>query len=172
MARNRQRAKQRQAERRAARLGEGRTAPSEVAPSAADRDPGTADGPPAPIEAQLAAAAPPETAGRSDTVVESPPPPPDAGTDGHVYDDELEEDDLGADEAALTAGSSEPGEERERAKVLAFLAAVVAELKRVQWPNRSQLTSLTGIVLGFVLIAGGYLGLLDAIVSRLIQAVL
>ena len=42
----------------------------------------------------------------------------------------------------------------------------------MQWPNRKQLTTLTGIVLGFVLIAGGYLGLLDAIFSRLIQAIL
>ena len=31
---------------------------------------------------------------------------------------------------------------------------------------------MTGIVLVFVLIAGGYLGLLDAIFSRLIQAIL
>jgi preprotein translocase SecE subunit len=42
----------------------------------------------------------------------------------------------------------------------------------VQWPNRRQLTTLTGVVLGFVLIAGGYLGLLDAIFSRLVQAIL
>ena len=42
----------------------------------------------------------------------------------------------------------------------------------MQWPNRQALTTLTGVVLGFVLIAGGYLGLLDAIFSRIIQAIL
>ena len=47
-----------------------------------------------------------------------------------------------------------------------------AELRRVQWPDRQALTTLTGVVLGFVLIAGGYLGLLDAIFSRIIQAIL
>ena len=171
MARNRQRAKQRQAERRAARLADGRTAPAEVAPSAADRDPATADGAPEPFEAQLAAAAPPETAGRSDTVVDSPPPAPDPGTGAEVYDDELEDDAALAEEARLS-GRPPPEEHRERGRLISFLAAVVAELKRVQWPNRTQLTSLTGIVLGFVLIAGGYLGLLDAIFSRLIQALL
>ena len=43
--------------------------------------------------------------------------------------------------------------------------AVWAELQRVQWPDRQALTTLTGVVLGFVLIMGGYLGLLDAIFS-------
>ena len=53
-----------------------------------------------------------------------------------------------------------------------FLIAVWAELQRVQWPNRQALVTLTGVVLGFVLIAGGYLGLLDAIFSELIKAIL
>ena len=61
---------------------------------------------------------------------------------------------------------------RHRPRFVQFLYAVVAELRRVQWPDRQALTTLTGVVLGFVLIAGGYLGLLDAIFSRLIQAIL
>jgi preprotein translocase subunit SecE len=60
----------------------------------------------------------------------------------------------------------------ERGRVTGFLVAVWAELNRVQWPNRQQLTSLTGITLLFVLIVGGYLGLLDAIFSKLISAIL
>jgi preprotein translocase subunit SecE len=50
--------------------------------------------------------------------------------------------------------------------------AVWAELQRVQWPDRRQLTQLTGVVLFFVLIVGAYLGGLDAIFSKLIQAIL
>ena len=61
---------------------------------------------------------------------------------------------------------------KDRPRLVQFLYAVVAELRRVQWPDRQALTTLTGVVLGFVLIAGGYLGLLDAIFSRLIQAIL
>jgi preprotein translocase SecE subunit len=49
---------------------------------------------------------------------------------------------------------------------------VWAELQRVQWPNRKQLTQLTGVVLFFVLIVGAYLGGLDAILSRIIQEIL
>ncbi len=61
---------------------------------------------------------------------------------------------------------------RNRPRVVQFLVAVWAELQRVQWPNRQAMVTLTGVVLGFVLIAGGYLGLLDAIFSELIQAIL
>jgi preprotein translocase subunit SecE len=61
---------------------------------------------------------------------------------------------------------------RDRPRVVQFLIAVWAELQRVQWPNRQALVTLTGVVLGFVLIAGGYLGLLDAIFNELIKAIL
>ena len=42
----------------------------------------------------------------------------------------------------------------------------------MQWPNRTQLTSFTGITLVFILIIGGYLGLLDAVFSKLVSAIL
>ncbi len=57
-------------------------------------------------------------------------------------------------------------------RLVQFLKAVVAELRRVQWPDRQALTTLTGVVLGFVLIAGGYLGLLDAIFSRVVDLII
>ncbi len=167
MARNRQRAKQRQAQRREARLAERRErqrgAPGDGAP-AEEVDPAL-------LEAELAATAPPEDTGRSDTVVESPPPAPDFEPDEELEEDELEEDEL-VEPVVAARERPEPGRARERGKVLAFLANVVAELQRVQWPDRTALTSLTGIVLGFVLIAGGYLGLLDAVFSRIIKAIL
>ncbi len=63
-------------------------------------------------------------------------------------------------------------EEKQRGRVVSFLIAVWAELQRVQWPDRKTLTTLTGVVLGFVLVAGGYLGGLDAIVSRVMESIL
>jgi preprotein translocase SecE subunit len=42
----------------------------------------------------------------------------------------------------------------------------------VQWPDRRHVVQATGVVLGFVVIAGGYLGLLDAVFSRLIKVIL
>ena len=61
---------------------------------------------------------------------------------------------------------------REGNRFVNFLRACWAELQRVQWPDRRQVAQATGVVLVFVLIAGGYLGLLDAIFSRLVNAIL
>jgi preprotein translocase subunit SecE len=53
-----------------------------------------------------------------------------------------------------------------------FLRASWSELKRVQWPDRRQVGQGTAVVVGFVIVAGLYLGALDAIWSPLIQKIL
>lgn len=171
MARRDQR--QRQAERRAARLAARGEAPAGEAEGRAQPD-GT--------PAELEAGAPPEELGRSDLVVEPELDPLDEDEDPELA---YEAEEAGAlatvdldDERSRSKGHATPAQEherehhRERGKVLGFLANVWAELQRVQWPNRQQVTTLTGVVLGFVLIAGGYLGLLDAIFSRVIEQIL
>jgi len=165
MARNRQRAKERQAARRAARG---------VQPSTRDEDG---------VSAQPA---PPEDLGHGDDILEPEPDVIDEAADREL---ELEAEEAGAfsdepvDEIApdtstgprgVRGGDTAPaGEERSGlGKVWHFFQNVWAELQRVQWPDRKQVTTLTGVVLGFVLIAGGYLGLLDAIFSRVIDEIL
>jgi preprotein translocase SecE subunit len=182
MARNRQRAKQRQAERRAARLGDGEQAGDAGAersdePASDGRD-DAKEREELLREADLDVGAPPHDLGRSDSTLEHAP----ASEDEHELEDELEDYDFEDEEQpvdepaaagprGVRGGRSEP-KTHGRNRLVAFLIAVWAELQRVQWPNRKQLTQMTGIVLVFVLIAGGYLGLLDAIFSRLIQAIL
>ncbi len=61
---------------------------------------------------------------------------------------------------------------RQRGKVLTFLGHCVDELRRVRWPDRKQVFQATAVVLGFVVLAGGYLGLMDAIFKPLVQAIL
>jgi preprotein translocase SecE subunit len=199
MARNRQRAKQRQAERRAKRLAEqggGGRAPRPrgtgipgIEPPPAEPvdvpdghldDPTTVDPSPA-VPPELATGAPPQDEGRSDTVIEDEPALTEDEALEEIEDWELED----PEEAVAARGAGEEGYEvrgrrgreeaeahKERPRVIQFLIAVWAELQRVQWPDRQALVTLTGVVLGFVLIAGGYLGLLDAIFSELIQAIL
>jgi preprotein translocase SecE subunit len=53
-----------------------------------------------------------------------------------------------------------------------FLRASYAELRRVQWPDRRQVGQGTAVTLGFVIVAGAYLGLLDAIWNPIVQAIL
>jgi preprotein translocase subunit SecE len=57
-------------------------------------------------------------------------------------------------------------------RVMAFLRASWAELQRVQWPDRRQVGQATAVVLGFVVIAGGFLGLADLLGSDLVNAIL
>ncbi len=75
---------------------------------------------------------------------------------------------------AVAAGdeAAAPEVHKERGKVLTFLRACVEELRRVQWPDRKHVFQATAVVLGFVLLAGGYLGLLDALWQPIINAIL
>jgi preprotein translocase SecE subunit len=170
MARNRQRAKQRQAARKA---GDGAHA---VDPAGAPER--------APDEEEVERAIDLETGA----------PPTDLGTSESTleYEQDLEEEedfdpeddqqpydasgDNVDDQAQPTGGPrgrrGGESEHSHRPRLVQFLIAVRAELRRVEWPTRQTLTTLTGVVLGFVLIAGGYLGLLDAVFSRLVQSIL
>ena len=47
-----------------------------------------------------------------------------------------------------------------------------AELQRVQWPDRRQVAQATAVVLGFVVIAGAYLGLADAVAQKVVDFIL
>ena len=57
-------------------------------------------------------------------------------------------------------------------RFLNFLRASWAELQRVQWPDRRQVAQATAVVLGFVAIAGAYLGLADAVAQRIVDFIL
>jgi preprotein translocase subunit SecE len=150
VARDRQRAKRRRAERRA-------NAPSPLEHSSADVD-----------EARLA---------------EAGAELPDADGDdlgAEIYPDELAEDRPGRAADAVEGDAvsrhelerEAQGPRRRRGRFITFLGHCIDELRRVQWPNRRQVGQATAVVLGFVVIAGGYLGLLDSLWKPLIEAIL
>jgi len=106
-----------------------------------------------------------------------------------IYDDELVDDDFerAPDEAPEDVLVKEPSRRggahpeiahehaparKPRGRVLTFLRHSADELRRVQWPNRQQVGSATAVVLGFVVIAGAYLGLLDALWKPIVDAIL
>jgi preprotein translocase SecE subunit len=68
-----------------------------------------------------------------------------------------------------TAAATAPARASSAARGLP--ARVLAELRRVQWPDRRQVGQGTRVTLGFVVVAGAYLGLLDAIWNPIIQAI-
>lgn len=122
------------------------------------------------LDPYLEAGAPPEDVGRSDEVLDHQQDLEALDDEDH-YDpaEDIPEEDLAT---APKGRRADAEKHKDRPRFVQFLFAVWAELQRVQWPDRQALTTLTGVVLGFVLIAGGYLGLLDAIFSRILQAIL
>jgi preprotein translocase SecE subunit len=57
-------------------------------------------------------------------------------------------------------------------RAVGFLRASWAELHRVQWPDRRQVTQATAVVLGFVAVAGVYLGVADYVAKEIVEAIL
>lgn len=57
-------------------------------------------------------------------------------------------------------------------RAVAFLRASWAELQRVQWPDRPQVSQATAVVLGFVVVAGVYLGVADWVAQKIINFIL
>jgi preprotein translocase subunit SecE len=57
-------------------------------------------------------------------------------------------------------------------RAVGFLRASWAELQRVQWPDRQQVFQATAVVLGFVAIAGAYLGAADWVAQKIVNFIL
>jgi preprotein translocase subunit SecE len=57
-------------------------------------------------------------------------------------------------------------------RLVGFLQGSWRELQRVQWPDRRQVAQATGVVLGFVIVAGVFLGLSDYVAQKLINFII
>jgi preprotein translocase subunit SecE len=175
MARDRKRAKQRRARQRAA------VPPSKPrrvnVPGELDHASGEVDE----FEAALVAGADGQEASGEEIAAAAeaaaatePELDEDLGAD--VDDEDLE----GEDRAVATRGagavtrraSAPPAERREGNPVMNFLRASWQELQRVQWPDRRQVAQATAVVLGFVALAGAYLGVADYLFGKLVDYII
>jgi preprotein translocase SecE subunit len=95
---------------------------------------------------------------------------PEGEPDAPLFDAEAES--APVEDEAVIEDRRERREHKGRGNFITFLGHVVDELRRVQWPDRRHVGQGTAVVLGFVVIAGSYLGLLDAIWKPLIEAIL
>ncbi len=176
MARNRKRAKERQARRRepvGTAPGELDEAPAPTRHSAPDVEL---------AEAQLAVGRP-ELIGEEDGA-----PQPDLSEEAfEAEEDEVDFDGggggpgTGAIEPASDGGGDGGGDGAAAhpahkpsifARLVHFLQGCWRELQRVQWPDRPQVVQATGVVIGFVIVAGIYLGLADEVATKLVTFVL
>ena len=166
MARDRQRAKQRRAKRQP---GAGGPAAGSASTNARDigLHPAAAD------DAGLGNTTPPEPTKHGMPHVEEAHMAEAGPVD---YDDgapdEVEGDLVPAARPGAAERAAHGPPRKRRSGVIGFLGHCVDELKRVQWPDRRQVGQGTAVTLGFTVLAGGYLGLLDAIWKPLIEAIL
>jgi preprotein translocase subunit SecE len=98
--------------------------------------------------------------------------------DEPIDDEDLEREAVGGDggrgegRVPATATSDAPVPGRGGPRFLNFLRASWAELKRVQWPDRRQVGQATAVVLGFVVVAGAFLGVVDVITQELVDLII
>ncbi|HEX8977359.1 MAG TPA: preprotein translocase subunit SecE [Solirubrobacteraceae bacterium] len=95
------------------------------------------------------------------------PAAPDAWEAGPDTVEESTEVDLARAGATVAAPRGGRG-----SRLITFLQGSWRELQRVQWPDRRQVMQATGVVIGFVIVAGLYLGLADTVASKLVDLIL
>ena len=105
----------------------------------------------------------------------------EALSEGDISEDELQEPGDSSRRIRPGGGGADGGVSVEQAsgapirkgnRAIGFLRASWAELQRVQWPDRRQVTQATAVVLGFVAIAGLYLGLADYVAKEFVELIL
>ena len=87
------------------------------------------------------------------------------GANGHV-------DDGGAAVATRRRSASRATEPREGGRLVTFLRGSWRELQRVQWPDRRQVGQATAVVIGFVIVAGAFLGLADYVAGKIVEFII
>jgi preprotein translocase subunit SecE len=89
----------------------------------------------------------------------------DLDDDGDIDEDDRELARTGGRQTAHPPKSGGP-------RFVQFLRASWAELQRVQWPDRRQVAQATGVVVGFVVVAGAYLGVADWVAQKVVNFII
>jgi preprotein translocase subunit SecE len=100
----------------------------------------------------------------------------EAEAEGDLSEDEIQElegpSGSGGGGGLATPEQASGAPQRGGNRAIGFLRASWAELQRVQWPDRRQVFQATAVVLGFVAIAGAYLGLADYVAKEIVEFIL
>ncbi len=130
-------------------------------------------------EAQLAL-------GRPETAIEDEPPE-QAALDEAEFEREEDEADAtipgvlpesthveSASASGATVGdvAAPPRHPSAGGRLVNFVQGSWRELHRVQWPDRRQVIQATGVVIGFVIVAGVFLGVADLLAGKLMNYIL
>lgn len=168
MARNRKRAKERRARRpqptiasaRGERGADSLAAPDPIAHATPDSE--LADAQMALGRPELSEDGPDAPAAFDEEESESPIP-------GVVPERlHVEDGELSPEEHSSLPAAPAPGGNR----LVNFIQGSWRELQRVQWPDRRQVMQATGVVIGFVVVAGLYLGAADWVAGKIVNLII
>ncbi len=87
----------------------------------------------------------------------------DEGRNGH--------DEGGAEVVRRRRRASQPAERGDGNRFANFLRGSWHELQRVQWPDRQQVGQATAVVIGFVIVAGAFLGFMDYVAAKIVDLI-
>jgi preprotein translocase SecE subunit len=68
-----------------------------------------------------------------------------------------------------SSGPSEAGAQKPRGYLMMYIQETWTELKKTTWPTKQEATRLTGVVIGVIIVLGIYMGLLDLILSTIVN---
>ena len=78
----------------------------------------------------------------------------------------------GGGELAPTGATAPERHARHGNRLINFLRGSWNELQRVQWPDRRQVIQATSVVIGFVIVAGVFLGVADLVSTKIMNFIL
>lgn len=52
-----------------------------------------------------------------------------------------------------------------------FSSAIIEELRKVTWPTKKETIRLTGVVIGISLIIGLYIGIIDVLLTKVLEII-
>ncbi len=100
--------------------------------------------------------------------------PEDAAADEAELEFEAAQDGAPDDEEAHPSPSTAVAARRPNpgSRLITFVQGSWRELQRVQWPDRRQVMQATGVVIGFVIVAGAFLGIADFLAGKVMNYIL
>jgi preprotein translocase SecE subunit len=113
-----------------------------------------------------------EIARGQEPAVEAPPPPPPEQKPAAVEPKEPRREPRKEPRRERKPAPEKRKEPRQRGRVANFMVQVWAELRRVQWPDRNQVTQATGVVVVFCFLAGAFLAFWDFVFGELVTSIL
>ena len=100
-------------------------------------------------------------------------PSGDGGGGGYDEgEDDLGPEDGGSGRGGHRASTAVSRRENPALRIVHFLQGSWRELQRVQWPDRRQVMQATGVVIGFVIVAGVFLGVADLVAQKIVKLIL